>query len=365
MPPSSMKRLASPLLGALNTKLASLFQHVTTEANAVRGSVSYEGEAVRAAVRAESEETRRVAAEVVDAAMQTVAEASTFLTHTSVRLEQRLVALTEVTAGARLLAEAADDPVLVSALLGALRTQPIGAAPDHALEFVNWVTGHLGWYSQTGSWLNTGAYIELSAGSASVRSVNERTVEVPYALGVAAGLAPGSPVLDLGAVESLLSLQLASLGHPTTALDTRRYPFEHPNLTVVTSPVEAWDGPAEPLAAAFCISTVEHLGLDPYGGTPRLDDGDIAALTRLRGWLRDDGLLVLTVPFGRPSVDDFQRVYDEPGLARLLEGWEVVDRRTAVRRSATAWVVDEAAGGPKRWSGSVEGVALVTARPAG
>ena len=362
---SPIARLASPLRGALNAKLATLFQHVTTEANAVRGEVGCEAEAVRASVRAEAEATRRAATEAVDAAMQTVAEASTFLTHTSVRLEQRLVALNEFTAGARLLAEAADDPALVGALLGALRTQPIGAAPDHALEFVNWVTGHLGWYSQTGTWLNVGVYVELSEGSAHVRSVNERTVEVPYALGVAARLAPGSPVLDLGAVESLLSLQLATLGHPTTALDTRHYPFEHPNLSVVTSPVESWDGPDEPLSAAFCISTVEHLGLDPYGGTPRLEDGDLAALARLRGWLRDDGLLVLTVPFGRASVSDFQRVYDEAGLARLLEGWEVVDRRTAVRRSATAWVVDTAAEGTTQWSESVEGVALVTARPAG
>ena len=357
---SLLRRAAGPLASALNNKLATLFEHVTVEAVATRAAVEDHTAALSEQVQREHDRTF----EAVDPAVQTVVEASTVLQHVSLRLEQRLVDLSDLVVGKRLLAEAAEDPALLSALLTALRTTSIKAAPEMALEFVNWVTGHLGWYSQAGAWLNSGVYVELSSGGANVRNVSERTIEVPYALGIASTLPQGSSVLDLGAVESLLSLQLASLGYATTALDTRPYPFAHPNLSVVTSPIETWDGPEQPLSAAFCISTVEHIGLDPYGGTVRDDDGDLAALARLGEWLRPDGVLVLTVPFGRRSVDEFQRVYDRPGLARLLEGWEVVDRRTALKSSATAWSLDEAAEGPQPWPDEVEGVALVTARRA-
>ena len=83
----------------------------------------------------------------------------------------------------------------------------------------------------------------------------------------------------------------------------------------------------------------------------------LAAMAHLRELVRPGGLLVLTVPFAaQPSVDDFQRVYDEDGLARLLRGWTVRTSLRAGRIDRLTWEL----GAPSR---ERHGVALVTATP--
>ena len=62
---------------------------------------------------------------------------------------------------------------------------------------------------------------------------------------------------------------------------------------------------------------------------------DAAFLDRVRGLLSPDGLLVLTVPYGTRAVTELERIYDEESLSELLGGWEILERRVAVRtRSA-------------------------------
>jgi hypothetical protein len=83
---------------------------------------------------------------------------------------------------------------------------------------------------------------------------------------------------------------------------------------------------------------------------------DLAALRTLRELVRPGGLLVLTVPFAaQPSVDGFQRVYDEDGLAELLRGWTIETSLRAGRVDRLTWEL----GVPSR---ERHGVALLTAR---
>jgi hypothetical protein len=83
---------------------------------------------------------------------------------------------------------------------------------------------------------------------------------------------------------------------------------------------------------------------------------DLAALRRLLELVRPGGLLVLTVPFAaQPSADDFQRVYDEDGLAELLRGWAIETSLRVGRVDRLTWEL----GVPSR---ERHGVALVTAR---
>lgn len=167
--------------------------------------------------------------------------------------------------------------------------------------------------------------------------VNERIVEIPFVLRACAWLSPGSVVVDVGATESTLALSLASMGHHVTALDPRPYPFTHPNLTVVAKDVEGWTPPG-PAALVIAVSAVEHFGLGHYtstGATPA--DADQRALERIRQWLAPHGRLVLTVPTGTASTDEFQRVYDEPRLKQLVDGWTIVEASYSVRTSEVVW----------------------------
>lgn len=234
----------------------------------------------------------------------------------------------------------------------------LGPGVAHLL---NWAVGPTGYVAQAGLWFNEPVVPEHRKNQVVVRHVNERIVEVPYALAAAGQLRSGAHVLDVGATESTLSLSLASLGFNVIALDPRPYPIAHPMLTAAATGVEGWE-PVQPLDAIFCVSTIEHLGLSGYGQGTIDEDLDRKTAYRMRSWLRPGGELVLTVPFGVWSIDRFQRTYDDKHLQVLLDGWTVVDRRTCVQVSHDCW--EPVSGdGSFHYEEGRRGVALIRATP--
>jgi hypothetical protein len=244
----------------------------------------------------------------------------------------------------------------------ATRIDSVVAGPVERLDadsarLLNHGESHLGFAAQRGLWLNPPVSIEHRPGDVVQGDVNERIVEIPYAMRALAGLRPPAAILDIGSVESVLALHCASLGYPTYALDLRPYPFEHPNLDVVVSKLEEWDAGDRRFDAVLCISTLEHVGLGWYGEAPEDEGADRRALQRLGALLTDGGFLVLTVPYGTAGVDAVQRTYDAATLGALLDGWDVIDREIVVQTDRRTWVPAQGAGGEGR------AVAMVTARP--
>lgn len=211
--------------------------------------------------------------------------------------------------------------------------------------YFNHAAGHRGFVAQAELWFNPPVTVELSAGQARLAVVNERIVEVPFAMAALARVAPPARILDIGSAESTFPLSAASLGYQVTAIDPRPLPYSHPNLDSVARRFEDWQGPSGSFAAAFLISTIEHVGLPVYGMSTFGDadpatGADVAMLNRLSELLAHDGLLVLTTPYGPGGVDDFQRVYDDESLAKLLDGWTTLERRVVTRRDDVVWQPD-------------------------
>ena len=199
---------------------------------------------------------------------------------------------------------------------------------------------------KAGLWYNPPVSVGLFAGAAGMLQVTERIVEVPFAMGALGRLALGARILDLGSAESTFPLSAASLGYKVTAIDPRPLGYSHPNLESHALLLEDWDAPPEPFAAAFLISTIEHVGLGAYGegsyGASEHGAGaDAAFLERIRRLLARDGLMVLTMPYGTRGLTELERIYDEESVSELLAGWEILERRVAVRSDALIWEVDK------------------------
>jgi hypothetical protein len=227
---------------------------------------------------------------------------------------------------------------------------------------INSATGPRGFYAQAGLWFKAPVEVALSAGTATPVRVNERIVEVPFAMAALSRMEQGARVLDIGAAESTFALSAASLGYAVTAIDPRPLGYSHPKINSFPSLLEDWDAPSDPFAAAFLISTIQHVGLGAYGersyGNGEHGAGaDVDLLDRVRGLLSPDGLVILTVPYGEPEVTELGRVYNEESLGRLLARWDVLERRTAVRRDPLVWELCE------RLDGGAGGVAMVIAAP--
>lgn len=223
--------------------------------------------------------------------------------------------------------------------------------------YLNWATGPEGCAAQAGLWFNPPVAVHHEPGGVEVLLVNERIAEQPFVFGaIAREFERGAArILDVGGSESTVGLSLATLGHDVTVVDPRPHPLAHRNLTQAACRLDELPAPAEPFDAAVVLSAVEHFGLEHYGVGGDDERLDLAALRRLRELVKPGGLLVLTVPFAaRASVDDFQRVYDEPGLTELLEGWTVRTSLRVGRIDRLTWELGE----PSR---ERHGVALVTA----
>jgi hypothetical protein len=214
----------------------------------------------------------------------------------------------------------------------------LGRYRPEVVQFLNWVFSFDGPIAERSLLMNHPLTVLFDQDGPRLFEVNERIVEVPFVFNACGSLPSGSRVIDVGSSESTIALSLAAQGMSVTALDPRRYPFTHPNLTVVAAEVEQYT-PPEPVSMVVAVSAIEHFGLGHY--VDRADrtapDADHRALHTFREWLLPGGSVVLTVPTGRASTDDFQRVYDADRLKRLVDGWSVVRFELAARTSDVTW----------------------------
>jgi len=336
-----LKAAARPLTAYIDKRFGDLFTHVTNEAADLRRELPDEVAtvAVRGVVEAldDHRAALHLAVEQVEPTVVSLAEATVFLQQVAQRLEDRLAQEVNVADAERALAQLRADSQLAGAWEQLLEARALADLDGWVADLGNWLGSHRSPQAEVGLWVNHPVSARLVAGGAEVGTVNERIVELPYVYEALSSVDPDRAVLDLGAAESTLALSLASSGRRTYAVEPRGYPYRHPNLEVVTLPVDAWDGPSEPLGAVISLSTVEHLGLGSYELEGDRLDADREALTQLKGWLAPDGLLILTAPYGRASVDELQRVYDAGGIERLLEGWAIDDLRFCVQRDQVTW----------------------------
>lgn len=158
-------------------------------------------------------------------------------------------------------------------------------------------------------------------------NVNERIIEIPFAIQAVAGLARRAKILDLGCTESPLPLQLAALGYQVTGFDFREYPYQHPNLTFVQGDMTKLPFESGRFDAVFSISTIEHVGIGFYTDPKEVREADKNAMAEILRVLKPGGIFVLTAPFGVKTQTEHQRVYDQKSLEDLLGSLRIEQRR--------------------------------------
>ncbi len=117
------------------------------------------------------------------------------------------------------------------------------------------------------------------------------------------------------------STVLAYGGHPVT-IEYNKIICEDPRIKVMTVK-EFEENPLE-FDVVVSISSIEHDGLGRYGD-PINPWGDMMAMEKMKGMLKEGGILFLAVPVGSDCLFwNAHRVYGRIRLPLLLEGWEVM-----------------------------------------
>jgi SAM-dependent methyltransferase len=341
------KALLWPVRRVLDPRFGGMAAQIEAESRVTREHLGALGhDHLTAVLRAQEELKQHLLAQLDDlqklavAEMEAAAEASTLVGEAIAGFSADLAAVSE------------DAEMASGRYFEQLIGEGVEALDARAAAFLNHADSHDGFAAQRNLWFNWPLTIAYEEGDVHLGGVNERIVEIAYALRAVSQLEPGSRILDVGATENTLALSLASLGFSVTALDPRRYPLEHPNLAVAVGTVESWSS-NEPFDAALCISTLEHIGSGEYGQAED-PDADAKALAQLHALLREGGLLVLTTPYGKATAGEGARAYDRRRLDELLGDWNVEDFTVIERRDATTWAPSDKPRG--------EAVALVTAR---
>jgi SAM-dependent methyltransferase len=148
-----------------------------------------------------------------------------------------------------------------------------------------------------------------------------RIIEYPWVL---RNLPSEGKILDVGSTGSQIPVMLACLGYHVWTIDVRDYEYAglSENLHSVVGDIRRTSFPDGFFDVVVAVSTVEHVGLGRYGDPIDLK-GDRNAIKEVRRVMTSDGILLITVPFGKRSTTSLHRVYDEKTLLLLLEGFEI------------------------------------------
>jgi SAM-dependent methyltransferase len=158
----------------------------------------------------------------------------------------------------------------------------------------------------------------------------ERVVEILLAW---LTVSPGFKILDVGyanampchrmmlrKVKGLATLTGVDIAPPTYDASEYYAKAIQADITQVPLPSESFD-------LIWCISLLEHVGMDNTAYTEdfkRESDMDLLAVREMLRLLRANGKLLITVPYGRFEEHGWFRNYDSVHLKRLFDGIEAL-----------------------------------------
>lgn len=118
------------------------------------------------------------------------------------------------------------------------------------------------------------------------------------------------------------SIILAYGGHPVT-IEYNKIISDDSRLTLLT--VEEYETFPQRFDAILSISSIEHDGLGRYGD-PIDPWGDIQSMQKMKGMIKEDGLLFIAFPVGEDYLLwNAHRIYGGIRLPLLFQGWRQED----------------------------------------
>ena len=130
----------------------------------------------------------------------------------------------------------------------------------------------------------------------------------------------GKEVAIIGSTIPWYEAMVLSFGGKPVTIEYNKIITNHPSLEVMT--VDQYAQNPRTFDVVLSVSSLEHDGLGRYGD-PINPNGDIQWMQRAKDMLKENGLLILSIPVGTDRVFwNAHRQYGEKRLKRIFEGWE-------------------------------------------
>jgi cyclopropane fatty-acyl-phospholipid synthase-like methyltransferase len=139
----------------------------------------------------------------------------------------------------------------------------------------------------------------------------------------------GGKILDVGFHESTLPYILVGLGHDVYGVDIRPSPIEYPGFKTSVQDIRHTNFPDQFFDRIIAVSTIEHLGLPNRYDSYEDIHADRKAIKEMSRILKDDGKMLITIPFGKAAINSMQRFYDDKKLEELFKGFKIIKKEYA------------------------------------
>jgi len=154
----------------------------------------------------------------------------------------------------------------------------------------------------------------------------ERHIEIDWMLNNL--ITPGT-CMDVGSHDSLYIWDLVRKQWNVLRIDPRPFVTDIPFTTCICKDVTVLSpGEMEPFDNIVCISALEHVGLGAYGQQRQPDP--IAyqkfAVEHMLRFLKPNGRLLITVPFGKYLEDGWYLVYNNDMVENITKDKNVVEK---------------------------------------
>jgi hypothetical protein len=149
----------------------------------------------------------------------------------------------------------------------------------------------------------------------------DRAIEYPWCFSPAINQ-NNLKILDIGPVQSPLTGFAWRYGHNISSVDLRdlEYTFDD-KLSFYKMDVQDCDFSSKSFNLIMLCSVIEHIGLDNRykDGAVGSMDADLNCLKLCKKWIKDDGVITLTIPVG---LDDVifpkHRIYGKKRLSKIF-----------------------------------------------
>lgn len=176
----------------------------------------------------------------------------------------------------------------------------------------------------------------------------DKTDDIPFYLQLAED--HGGPIMDIGCGTGRVMIPLAQAGYEAHGIDNEPEMLERGRQIKARADFGERMHFHEGDALTYDLDTRFKLMLVPYNGLMHFHDQDdqITLLRQLRGWIREDGLLVLDLPnagevFATQDTDSIimERTFLEPETGHIVMQQSVsyLDRVSQMLR--VTWIYDE------------------------
>ncbi len=134
-------------------------------------------------------------------------------------------------------------------------------------------------------------------------------------------------LLDIGSTACNMLYELLQKEIEIHGIDLNEKIIKDNKIKFTKGDIRKTDYPDDYFDCITCISTLEHIGVPGRYGSDDDSDGDIKAMREMKRILKNEGLLLVTIPYGIKDILPINKLYDKDRVKKLFTDYNIIEQK--------------------------------------